>query len=270
MELNEVSPKEVFDLLKACDEFCLEETIDHIQDFLLEKHKPWIKTNFFSIHRLCSEFKSFAKLENYCNELICERPATILKAQDLSIIEKSQLISLLRRDDLSMDEIEIWECVINWALTQLPIRLDSSDVSKWSSENIEMFKSTLNGIIQHVRFAGISSSDFYKKVKPYAKILGEELYEDILQYYLDDDWNSGSKSFSKLPGRKCLHSCLITKAHTSLIASWIDRKEFSYDIRSNPYEFILCLRGSLNGFAPAIFHDLCDNQGPTITGLFFH
>ncbi|CAG8553380.1 11812_t:CDS:2 [Diversispora eburnea] len=70
LELNEISPEEVFDLLKACDEFCLEETIDFIQDFLLEKHKSWIKNNFFSIHRLCSEFKSFSKLENYCTRFI--------------------------------------------------------------------------------------------------------------------------------------------------------------------------------------------------------
>ncbi|CAG8732585.1 1784_t:CDS:2, partial [Acaulospora morrowiae] len=33
---------------------------------------------------------------------------------------------------------------------------------------------------------------------------------------------------------------------------------------TNDYEFRLLLRGSRDGFSPAVFHELCDNQGPTL------
>ncbi|CAJ0759889.1 10063_t:CDS:2, partial [Entrophospora sp. SA101] len=42
----------------------------------------------------------------------------------------------------------------------------------------------LENFIPLIRFLHISSGDFYKKVKPFARILPIELYEDLLQYYL--------------------------------------------------------------------------------------
>ncbi|PKC15715.1 hypothetical protein RhiirA5_209526 [Rhizophagus irregularis] len=58
-----------------------------------------------------------------------------------------------------------------------------------------------------------------------------------------------------------------------MLCSWIDGVDstsipnltnYNGDL---PYELRLLCKGSRDGFSASIFHDLCDNQGPTITCL---
>ncbi|RHZ84576.1 hypothetical protein Glove_79g57 [Diversispora epigaea] len=55
-------------------------------------------------------------------------------------------------------------------------------------------------------------------------------------------------------------SSIITNEHTAEIASWIDKKEVTYDVNNNPYEFNLILRGSRDGFGTDVFWNLCNQK----------
>ncbi|RIB13858.1 hypothetical protein C2G38_2097366, partial [Gigaspora rosea] len=74
-----------------------------------------------------------------------------------------------------------------------------------------------------------------------------------------------------LPPRKILTTTLLTRntepfsivineAHVAEIASWIDKKENTYSLINNPYEFKLLLRGTRDGFTANSFWNLCDKQ----------
>src|SRR6185369_7396705 len=59
-------------------------------------------------------------------------------------------------------------------------------------------------------------------------------------------------------------STIITSEHAAEISSWIDRKSSTYSLTNTPYEFQLILRGSINGFNPQTFWDICNGQASTV------
>ncbi|RIA78771.1 hypothetical protein C1645_746361, partial [Glomus cerebriforme] len=89
---------------------------------------------------------------------------------------------ILKRDDLNLTGIEIWENLIKWGLAQ-ERKLDQ-DVSKWNQDDINTFKRILNKFIPLIRFYEITSEDYFNKVKPYEEILSKELRDDILKFYM--------------------------------------------------------------------------------------
>ncbi|CAG8637999.1 14896_t:CDS:2, partial [Acaulospora colombiana] len=93
--------------------------------------------------------------------------------------------------------------------------------------------------------------------------LPKDVYEEILRCQLTKDTFLIS---SLMPPRGiALDSNLIGSRHAALIANWIDRREkFSGACQIVPYHFNLLLRGTRDSFKEDVFHELCDNQGPTL------
>ncbi|CAJ0876944.1 10857_t:CDS:2, partial [Entrophospora sp. SA101] len=98
-------------------------------------------------------------------------------------LDESVLIPLLKRDDLLMEEIEIWEHLTEWGIAQ-NLSLNNKNISKWTLEDFDLLKVTLQHCIPLIRYFNIDSADYYDKVRPFEKILPVELKEDILQYYM--------------------------------------------------------------------------------------
>ena len=76
---------------------------------------------------------------------------------------------LLKRDDLKLDEIVIWDILLKWGLAQNPSI--SQDFTKWSNEEITIMEWTLHRFIPLIRFYHISSDDFLDKIYPLKKII---------------------------------------------------------------------------------------------------
>src|SRR5438270_10623021 len=57
-------------------------------------------------------------------------------------------------------------------------------IEPWKDDYFETLKNTLQEFLPLIRFYHISSVDFYHKVKPFARILPDNLYEDLLHHYL--------------------------------------------------------------------------------------
>ncbi|RIB09366.1 hypothetical protein C2G38_2251431 [Gigaspora rosea] len=121
--------------------------------------------------------------------------------------------------------------------------------------------------------------DIGMKVKPYHKILGSNLWDDITTKIMDPDISVSStilparkKILVQLPVREVLvrevHfvnlSSIINDEHFAEISSWIDRCSSIYDVTKIPYKFNLLLRGSRDGFTRETFHRLCDNIPCTV------
>ncbi|CAJ0642242.1 5825_t:CDS:2 [Entrophospora sp. SA101] len=161
---------------------------------------------------------------------------------------------------------------------------DTFDLTQWTYKEWELLSEKLENFIPLIRFLHISSGDFYKKVKPFARILPIELYEDLLQYYLVPNHQPSLELMQ--PKRSNFNSVIIERKQVAMIASWIDKKDLVnkynnkkrvninnnpnyqssfYEPWENPYEFKLLLRGSRDGFTGLDFHSKCDSKGATIT-----
>ncbi|UZO04973.1 uncharacterized protein OCT59_025334 [Rhizophagus irregularis] len=175
-------------------------------------------------------------------------------------------------DDLQMREIDVWEHVLKWGLTQNPTLV--SDSKNWSDDDFKTMKNTLQNCLPLIRFYCLSSIEFSQKVRPYKKLLSQQLYEDLLNSYLDP--NSISADNILLPRKirmdKIIDSKIVNLNIVSVISRRIDKIETGYNIKFAhirefhlSYKFKLLLRGSRDGFTPEKFHELCDGISNTVT-----
>ncbi|RGB31015.1 hypothetical protein C1646_764611 [Rhizophagus diaphanus] len=128
-------------------------------------------------------------------------------------------------------------------------------------------KITLQNCIPLIRFFCLSAKEFSYKVRPYQKLLNNQLYEDLLNFYLDPDsiltYNIflPRKIISTKNIAQIIDSQIVDSSIVSTILSRIDKTaKNKFD-----YKFELLLRGSLDGFTPKKFHDLCDGKHNTVT-----
>ncbi|RHZ45963.1 hypothetical protein Glove_641g17 [Diversispora epigaea] len=156
--------------------------------------KPDISDEIFDII-LEFIYSGIIDLENVETKFIFDLMVTVneLEIEELTkklenhLIEtkKSALISLLKRDDLQLEEVIIWEYVIKWGIAQnsaLP-----ANPKKWNKENFTTLKTTLQRCLPLIRYFHISGTDVAKKIKPYKKILDKQLWNDLNQYFMDPE-----------------------------------------------------------------------------------
>src|SRR5581483_97550 len=89
LSLEEHDNSNIIKLLIAANELSLQELIIHLQSFLIENKKNWMKQNFNLIYQTSFENDSFLKLQSFCKELMTKEPEKIFQSIDfISISEK--------------------------------------------------------------------------------------------------------------------------------------------------------------------------------------
>ena len=255
-----MKPNETLELLEACDELNIDELIEDLQNYLIVEKKEWIEQNLVYTHKISSHHQLFNLLHNYCSELFDGNPTLFLKSNDFTMIEKSMLISILERDDLELEEIDIWDCVVKWGIGQNEEL--KKDISEWKEEGFIELKNVIKDFIPLIRFNQISSIDFHGKILPFKKSFDKELYKGILEYYLSDTWQP--KLLPQKGPRKGAGN-LLTLQTKYLISGWIDYKDGLYDKNDLPYEFKLIYKGINDGFSRSVFEQKCYNIEQTVT-----
>src|SRR5581483_7578091 len=171
---------------------------------------------------------------------------------------------LLKKDDLDMDEIEIWESLLKWCFAQQNV---NNDPENWSKDDITKVERSLHRFIPLIRFYDIGPTDFFYKIYKYKNILPQGLIHDLLEFHIVPNVKPKANT---APTRRPtlefkLDSTLIKPEHALIFSSWIDKKESSrYNKRNNPYKFNLLYRASRDGNTVAAFHEKCDNNGATV------
>ncbi|RHZ44231.1 hypothetical protein Glove_750g54 [Diversispora epigaea] len=260
--------KTLFELMIAANKLEFEELSMKLEDHLIESKASWLKIHFTFVYHSIFEHSKFKNLEKFCNDIIAKYPSIIFESAEYTSL--SALVSILKRDDLQMKESEIWDYVIEWGTAQNPTLPEKFE--EWSDENFMTLKTTVQQCLPLIRFFHISSSDVMDKVKPYKKILDNQLWDDLEQHFKLPD--QPVKSII-LPPRLVLtqelparvnepFSTIINEEHAAMFSSWIDNQPISYSSINNPYEFQLVLRGSKDGFSPRIFWDICHGHANTI------
>ncbi|RHZ87896.1 hypothetical protein Glove_29g154 [Diversispora epigaea] len=79
----------------AADEFELEELTDKLGTLIIETKDCYRN--------------GFKKLKNFCNDIVVKYPKLIFDSSDSTSLGDSSIASLLKRDDLQIEEIKIWD-----------------------------------------------------------------------------------------------------------------------------------------------------------------
>ena len=94
------------------------------------------------------------------------------------------MVSLIRRDNFRMSDIQVWENVLKWGIAQNPEL--PSDPSNYSKDDFNILKNTLQQIIPFIKFFNLTPKEFLSKVYPYKKIIPKELRENLVKYFLEE------------------------------------------------------------------------------------
>ncbi|GES83729.1 carbohydrate-binding module family 13 protein [Rhizophagus clarus] len=267
ISLVEHDTLDIIKILIAASELSLQELVSYLQSFLIENKMNWMKQNFNLVYQTSFKNNSFLELQKFCTELISKQPEKIFNSPDFTSISEKVLISLIQLDNLQMNDVQIWDHVLKWGIAQNPEL--SSDPSSYSNDDFIALKNTLQQFIPFIKFTEFTSKEFLNKVYPYKKIIPEELHENLIKCFLDNDYKPSKKSEQTLKETKKISSRnidskIITIQHAELISKWIDRLEIT-DVLKNLYEFKLIFRGSRAGLTPKKFHEICDNKSHTIS-----
>ncbi|EXX67240.1 hypothetical protein RirG_116190 [Rhizophagus irregularis DAOM 197198w] len=268
--LNERDTLDIFKILLAADELLLHEIVDYLQKYLIENKTEWLEQNFGLIYQTRFQTDSLVEIQKFCTNFMIKSPEKIFKSLDFTSLPENFLVQLVKRDDIQMKEIEIWEHLLEWGLAQnLTLK---PDPNTWLDDDFKSMENTLQLCLPSIRFFSLSSKEFLNKVKPYKKLLKYQFYEDLINSYMNPD---SKPNESILPPRNIkfngiIDSKIINLNIVSVLSRWIDKTDVNYNFSHLrelyfPYKFELLLRGSRDGFTPKKFHELCDDKPNTIT-----
>ncbi|RGB39478.1 hypothetical protein C1646_754430 [Rhizophagus diaphanus] len=259
-DFSQHSKEMILQCLVASDELGLDKLIDQIQDDLINNEEFTYKDPVSTL-KVIYQHEPFERLKDYCLEIISEEPMILFSSKNFSSLEKEIIIMVLQRDDLNMEEIDIWDSIIRWLFVH-NLKFDD-DNFKLSSEDIANFKNTTKEFIPLIRFYDISRKDFYLKVYPYKDLLPKDLLNDILRYHMVPD---STPMLNFKPSRDRKHKSILIDNNVFMrFAKWIDKTNEDYTKKTMPYRFELLLRGTRDGFSSTKFHQLCDDKGATIS-----
>ncbi|CAB4483353.1 unnamed protein product [Rhizophagus irregularis] len=122
---NEIS---LVDILIASDELELLEIYRQLEKRLLENESAWkLPRDFIT---LCKH-DHLTKLYQVAIELVCKNPKFIFKSKEFLNMEEEHLIQILKRDELKLEEIEIWDYLIEWGIENTD-SISNDDLTEWS------------------------------------------------------------------------------------------------------------------------------------------
>ncbi|GES76306.1 carbohydrate-binding module family 13 protein [Rhizophagus clarus] len=270
LSLEEYDPSDIIKILIASNELNLLELIPCLESFLIENRKNWMEQNFDLIFKTSFENDSFVELQKYCTNLISNEPEKIFTSLNFISIPEKLLLSLIKNDNLQMS-IHVWYYVIKWGLARNPEL--SSDPKRYSKNDFSALKNTLQQCIPFIKFHNLTSKEFSKKVIPYKKIFPKDLYNNLLNDFLDNDNKPIKKPVTNDTENKeieeiqsnVIDSKIITLQHAEIISKWINGQKSTDELEIS-YKFKLLYRETVDGFDRfKKFHEVCNNQSRTVT-----
>ncbi|CAG8481420.1 4967_t:CDS:2 [Acaulospora colombiana] len=269
VDLENMDNRLIFDLMLSADELEFKELSEKLETLFIEEKSHWLLTSFFLVYKsVFNKVDRFKRLENFCIDIIVKYPNIMFDSSEFIFINESALVSLLKRNDLEIEEIKIWDKVIEWGVAQNPGL--PSKLEEWTEVNFMSLKITLQRCLPYIRYFQLSTDDVARKLLPYRKILGKQLWCDIMMNLISPDDPIESLI---LPARKStntpmlqrrIKSTILSDEHAAEISSWIDRNPITYPTSDIPYEFQLILRGSRDGFDPQTFWNMSHGHAFTV------
>lgn len=261
IELDKQKGLDILKYLVASDEICFGNLYNYIESYIIEKQAKFLNDDPTEVLQTIFHYESLTAIKNFYLQLICDNPEVLFESPTFLTIDKPILISIVKRDDLYMNEYNIWEYILEWGIAQMSKCININVHSNWTEEDFVELGEILHDFIPLIKWVQIPPKLFHQKISPFKRIFSENVYDDIIGYYLDPD--SPPKSLFVTQPRNPSFK-IINKNHFSIITSWIDKEKEYYNIKNVPYSLELLYSATRDGFDISKFYELCNDKGPTL------
>jgi len=116
------------------DELMLEKLTKLTEDLIVKNQQQFLQNDPVGILQIIHYCKPLVNLQEYCLDKICSEPEILFNSEKFTQLSAPLLEIILKRDDLALDEIKIWENLIKWGLAQEQAPNVNKDVSKWNQD----------------------------------------------------------------------------------------------------------------------------------------
>ncbi|RIA96973.1 hypothetical protein C1645_871661 [Glomus cerebriforme] len=253
----------VYQILVAANELGLTYLINYAQDYIITNEDDWTESNVIRMYKESVRCKSFTKLLDFFGELIAFQPFLLFKSSSFNSLDHDIILKFLDRNDINVDEVEIWNYIIKWGMAQRP-RLNSN-FSNWSNHDFDELQRRCKDLISKVKLFCITSSEYFMYVRPYKRILPSHIVNQLEEYYMVNGLRTSSYTFStRTPRCYTINSRIISVEHLKRITDWITKKNYNNISILPLFSFKLLHRGRDDGLSVEEFHQNCDGKGPTL------
>ncbi|CAG8543147.1 555_t:CDS:2 [Paraglomus occultum] len=249
---------EYLQLVSAIDLLELQKPSEIVQDLIHAKFLKAMETTAVTIKSFCEKHPRLQVLNNLINAIFEEKPESVLDSSDFTSLDKESLIDILKRPDLNLQEIVIWDKIIEWAIAQDPELPEN--IKEYKPSEKDALKDRLKDLWPLIKFVYISAPDFHKKIHPYKCIFPEDFYEDLLEHYFDPSNSRISAPRQYVP----FEANLLLRKHCKSIETWIQERTASESLTKKSYLFKRIFCGSIDGLDKSTFSEKCVNKGPTV------
>eukprot|EP00823_Brevimastigomonas_motovehiculus_P005835 TRINITY_DN445_c0_g1_i1.p1 TRINITY_DN445_c0_g1~~TRINITY_DN445_c0_g1_i1.p1 ORF type:complete len:562 (-),score=164.15 TRINITY_DN445_c0_g1_i1:132-1817(-) len=184
-------------------------------------------------------------------KFIEENTSDVIESDSFLTLSKESLISILKSNGLSVDEVSLFEAVDKWAEAECKRQsLKANGANK---------RTVLGDVMNYIRFPQMSMSEVCSKVQGAGLLQSDELLS--LFTYLGADKESKPKC--KWPtkpreGGASFKGSTILSAQQQKILN-------SYYSKEKKAKWTLVYKGKKDGLTASSFHAKVDNAGPTMT-----
>ncbi|CAI2188251.1 13751_t:CDS:2, partial [Funneliformis geosporum] len=182
--------------------------------------RDWIQENLAKIFSTASKYENFTRLwKQFCGELLAQQPNALFTSSYFLSLKRSTLLTFIKRNDLNIDESEIWKILIKWACEQTPKLCH--DVSQFTKNDFNELESRLKDFIPFMRFFSITKDQYTLGVLPYEYILPDSLRNELKEFFESNEKISPPKNFRlpRIPITQTVpDSVLINNKHLALLA----------------------------------------------------
>src|SRR6266542_5124520 len=105
MALSEKSGEQCLEILVAADELLMNELHNLMQDYLLDNHRLWLRSNFAFVYRTAVKLEASKELQDFCQNILNTEPDVLLRADDFVTIDQDTLAFILGQHNFQMREI---------------------------------------------------------------------------------------------------------------------------------------------------------------------
>ncbi|CAB4476534.1 unnamed protein product [Rhizophagus irregularis] len=133
VSLEKFDGGKILELLVATDELCLNELLEYVQDYFIIKENDWLHENFNEYCHLIFQHDNFQKLQEHCIKMVSDDPQKFRRHGRFMQWPDNLVIGILKRDDLHLEEIDVWNILIKWGTAQ--IKLPFNNPNDWTSDD---------------------------------------------------------------------------------------------------------------------------------------
>ncbi|RHZ88515.1 hypothetical protein Glove_22g117 [Diversispora epigaea] len=152
----------ILGILTAADELILPTLTEHVENFLIKNKTTLIQNHPVEVLKVSFQNEGWKKLQDNCISVICSNPWMLFESPLYYHLDSSIILAILKKDELKMDESEIWYRILLWGISQDELLPD--DVTDWTQRDFDSLNRSFQLIYMKIYYGILFYPKDLKKI----------------------------------------------------------------------------------------------------------